>query len=302
VANVEPFVFKANGSPISGPTDLPIGGIAFSGYQVRYGESDGTGNSNVSITFGPFTGNTFNIIYGVDDTAYVDYTIFANGVNIAANTFGSANVGGDAGVTNNSNNNRRAHSFTYVRNASIELRSRRPSASNTRFMRINAFEFPKKIRITNQGISGSSARVYVNNCLSGSFAPPRAIGAQDNFVFMQLGTNDRIISGARPNGVSGFRMSLKGLIADLVANSQTVIMCSLPSENNDPNTYSFSMQECRDTLMKEAKKNNLDFIDNFAVFPRDKMDYDIWTDDGLHPNVRGHYRIYRNIVGSLEQA
>lgn len=302
VANVDPFVFKSNGSPISAQVDLPISTEAFSGYQMRFGETDATFASNVSIVFGPFTGNTFNLIYSAEDTSYMDYTIFANGVNVAANTTASAAFGGDAGVVTNSNNNRRTHTFAYVRNASIEIRSRRPSASNTRHMRINAIEIPKKIRITNHGLSGSAARVYLNNCLSGLFDPPRAIGAEDNFVFMQLGTNDRIYIASNPNGVSGFRRNLRPLIDDLKANSQTILMCSIPAENSDPGSYTFSMGEVRDTLMKEAKKNSLDFIDNYSIFPRDKTSFDLFTTDGLHPNVRGHYRIYRNIVGALEQA
>ena len=296
------FTFSSNGASITGPVDLPITGIAYSGYQMRYGESNGAGTSNVSVSFGPFTGNTFNVIYAAVDSSYMDYTIFANGVNIAANTFASAALGGDAGITDVTNNNKRVHTFTYVRNASIEIRSRRPNASNTRHLRINAIEVPKKIRITNQGISGSAARVYLNNCLSGAFAPPRAIGVEDNFVLMQLGTNDRIVVSTNPNGVSGFSKSLQGLVNDIKANSNLIMMCALPAKNQDSATYSFSMQECRDTIMKVAKRNSCDFIDNYAIFPRDKTSFDMWLTDGLHPNTRGHYRIYRNIVGALEQA
>jgi hypothetical protein len=302
IANVEPFVFKSNGISISTQVDLPLGDLSYSGFQCRYGESDGSFGSNVSIVFGPFTGNTFNLIYAAEDTTYMDYTIFANGVNVAANTFASAAFGGDAGVVTNTNYNKRVHSFSYVRNASIELRSRRPSASNTRVIRINAIEIPKKIRITNQGISGSAVRVYLNNCLSGAFAPPRAIGVQDNFVFMQLGVNDRAWVATNPNGVSGMRKNLQPLTNDIKANSNLIIMVSQPVENQDNTVYTFSQQELRDSLMKEAKRIGSDFIDNYAVFPRDKMSFDLWTVDGLHPNVLGHARIYRNIVGALEQA
>ena len=138
--------------------------------------------------------------------------------------------------------------------------------------------------------------------LSGSFAPPRVLGVQDNFVFMQLGTNDRAFVASNPNGVSGFRRNLQPLTNDIKANSHLIIMVAQPVENQDPATYTFSQQECRDTLMKEAKRIGSDFIDNYAIFPRDKMSFDLYTSDGLHPNVRGHYRIYKNIVGALEQA
>lgn len=302
VANTGPFIFSSNGASVTGPVDLPITGVAYSGYQMRYGETNGAGTSNVSVSFGPFTGNTFNIIYAAVDSGYMDYTVFANGVNIAANTFASAALGGDVGVVDITNHNKRVHTFTYVRNSSIEIRSRRPNASNTRYLRINAIEVPKKIRITNQGISGSAARVYLNNCLSGAFAPPRAIGIEDNFVFMMLGTNDRIIVSTNPNGVSGFSKSLQPLVNDIKANSHLIMMCAQPVLTQNSAIYSFSMQECRDTLMKVARHNSCDFIDNYAVFPRDKTSFNLWTAGGLHPNVRGHYRIYRNIVGALEQS
>jgi len=302
VANTEPFILSQMGpGPFSAAVDLPVAGLQFSGFQMRYGEVDGALTSNVSITFGPFTGNTFNVIYATQEGSYLDYTIYANGVNIAANTFATTLNGGDV-ATDNLNNNRRTHTFNYVRNATIELRSRRRDAANTRQIRINAFEFPKKIRITNQGVSGIGARSYRNNMLSGSFAPPRVLGEQDNFVFMQLGTNDRIYIATNPNGVSGFRRNLQPLTNDIRANSHLIVMCSMPAENEISSSYTFTMQECRDTLQKEAKRIGSDFIDNYAIFPRDKISFDLWTTDGLHPNVRGHARIYRNIVGSLEQA
>lgn len=302
VANTEPFILSQMGpGPFSAAVDLPLSLLAFSGYQMRYGEVDGALTSNVSITFGPFTGNTFNVVYATQESSYLDYTIYANGVNVYANTFATTLYGGDV-ATDNQNNNRRVHNIGYVRDATIELRSRRRDAANTRSIRINAFEFPKVIRITNHGISGTAARVYRNNMLSGAFAPPRVLGVQDNFVFMQLGTNDRAFVATNPNGVSGFRRNLQPLTNDIKANSHLIIMVAQPVENQSNATYTFSQQECRDTLMKEAKRIGSDFIDNYAIFPRDKMSFDLYTTDGLHPNVRGHYRMYKNIVGSLEQA
>jgi len=304
VANTEPFILSQMGpGPFSPQVDLGLASLAYSGYQMRYGETDGANTSNVSITFGPFTGNTFNLVYATQDGSYVDYTIYANGANIAANTTASGLIGGDpAAPADNTNNNSRTHTFTYVRDATIEIRTRRPSSSNTRHLRVNAIEIPKKIRITNQGISGSAVRVYRNNMLSGSFAPPRALGVQDNFVIMQLGVNDRAFVASNPNGVSGLRRNLQPLTNDIKANSHLIMMVSPPVENQSNATYTISQQEVRDTLMKEAKRIGVDFIDNYAIFPRDKISFDLWTIDGLHPNVRGHARIYRNIVGSLEQA
>ena len=117
---------------------------------------------------------------------------------------------------------------------------------------------------------------------------------------MQLGTNDRGRRADVPAGVQGFQQYLTPILNRITPLGEVIVMVANRARDESPATFSFTMQDTRDVLMREARFRNLDFIDNYSIFARMN---DFWfTADGLHPNAFGHQRMAKNITGALESA
>jgi lysophospholipase L1-like esterase len=263
------------------------------GYHLQLADGNVAATSYHSLKF-QFTGKEFTLIYGIDDSAYCDYEVFVNGVSTGVYTTSSS-----GGGVNNTYNNRRTHSFGHVRNKEIEIRSKRTVMTGNRYLKISGIEVNKIIRVTNQGIIGTDAFRYLAYNLSGDFGPG-AITGEDLFVFVQIGTNDRLIQAALPGGIQGFRRSYQKLLDKISPLADPILMVSNPAENENPSTYSFTMQGARAVILGEAKLRAFDFIDNYAIF--DQASFPSFTADGLHPNALGHRRIAQNIIAAMEQA
>lgn len=287
-----PFTLTTFGASITN-TEVDTS-LSPTGFQYRLADGNTAGTSWQKISF-PFTGDTFTLVFGCVEVDKIDYELIVDGV-----SQGLFSTGTGAGIVEG-NNQRRLHTFGYVRNKTVELKTNRAAfATGTRIFRLEGIEVTKKIRITNQGISGASTRTYDLYNLSGSFSVPTAVTAKDNYVLVQLGTNDRIIDAAVPKGVQGFQRHLKAILDRLTPLASVIVMCAGPAENESTVTYSFSMQETRATLLREAKTRVMDFIDNYA--PCEGLAFTSWTADGLHPNKVGHALIAGNLVGALESA
>jgi lysophospholipase L1-like esterase len=254
--------------------------------------SSGTGEHTVIFTF---TGDSFTFSFGATVDA-LDYELFVNGV--SQGVF-SATPGVDGVVAGN--DNRREHTFGYVRNKTIEIKTVQAGYVGTGKLRVEGVIINKKIRITNQGIIGATTASYKTNNLAGNTSGDgEAVGPQDNYVLCQLGTNDRITSSTKPKGSNAFKNTFKKLLDVVTPLSDVILMCANPVENEDTSIYSFNMQRARDVVYRTAKENSLDMIDNYAVF--NGLDLNIVTADGMHPNSIGHEAIFNNIINSLEMA
>ena len=265
-----------------------------SGFQFQINDYDITRVAYQEISF-PFTGTEFTLIYACVDADAASYELFVDGV--SQGVFETSSAGG--GV-NGTNNNRRTHTFGYVRNKTIQIRSNNTGLTGNRRLRVNGIEVTKRIVITNQGIIGATTKSYDLYNLSGSFSVPTAVTAQDSFIIMQLGTNDRNRSTAVPAGVQGFERHLTVIMNRLSPLGDVILMCACPAQNESTATYSFTMQDVRDTLIREAKSRSIDIIDNYSIFIG--TNFSTFTADGLHPNARGMLRIAKNIVTALESA
>ena len=269
---------------------------SISGYQHRLSDGNVNGTSYQSITFN-FTGDSFTLSFGCLESNATYYNLYVDGV--LQGTY-STHAGID-GFVDNTSDNRRTHTFPYVRNKQIEIRTNR-NGENTgnRRLRLEGIIIDKKIRITNQGINGTSAKKYVANILLGNTSGDgEALRTEDNYVFVQLGTNDRLIEKNKPKGQNEFKSSLKSLLDKVTPLSDVILMCANPVTKEETNVYSFSMQQARDVIYSIAKENGLDMIDNFTIF--DGIDMSAVTTDGIHPNTVGHkiiameyYQFHRN--------
>lgn len=271
------------------PADLSISqgttGSSITYKQMVYGNGNVARNTYHSIKF-RFTGNSFDLRYGTHPTlaSNSDYQIWINGVMLGQY---ETKDGAEA------NNNSRVHTFGYVRDAEIEIRDVRGDA--TTYLRLEAIRIVKKCVISNQGIIGATSLSYRNNALT---TPPIAVTAEDDFCFVQLGTNDRINNtDTYPRGVSGFAERMDELLDIVQPLSRVILMAANPVENENPSLYSFTQAQARDTIDRLARERGIDFIDNYSPF--NGMAFDKFTADGLHPNTLGHAIIARNIVNAV---
>ena len=253
-----------------------------------------------SISF-PFTGTTFALHFGVvgdDLEGGLDYELFVDGVSQGVFTTSP----GEDGLTYG-NNRIRNHTFGYVRNKTVEIRTKRRASqtTGTKALRIEAIRIKKTIRLTNQAINGATTRSYrMYNLPGNTFGHGNAVGPQDNYVIVALGTNDRIRNPSQPQSVNEFSANLGALLDIVQPMANVILMCSNPSSNEKPETYAFTMQDVRGEIYRTARARSLDMIDNYAALSIPDMS--LIANDGLHPNPLGYYLYSRNVIGSVEAA
>lgn len=270
--------------------DEALTGASITGSQLRLGVANtGTGVHTVSF---PFTGESFLVSFAGVANA-MDYEVFVDGVSKGV----FSTTAGVDGVTA-TNNNQRTHTFGYVRNKVVQIKTKLTTYVGTQYFRFEAIIINKKIRITNQGINGATTSSYkLYNLAGNTFGDGVAVGVNDNYTFVQLGTNDRIIRADTPKGTNKFKANLK-LLLDLVTPlSNVVLMCANPVIDESSLLFGFNMQDVRSVIYQLAKANNIDMIDNYTIFSN--LDLSLITDDGLHPNELGHQIIAKNIINSL---
>jgi len=258
------------------------------GYQLAIViESAVTGEATISF---PFTGDSFTFSFA-SVVGSMDYELFVDGV---SKGIFKTEAGFDGIVSGY--DQRRTHTFGYVRNKTIQIKTRKSAYVGNQTLKAEGIIINKKIRITNQGIIGQTSKGYLANCMSGIDGV--SVGAYDNYVFIQFGANDRIIDASYAKGSNEFKKNLKELITPIVALSDVILMASLPTTNENPLSYSFDMQSARNVVYRLAKENLLDFIDNYTLF--ENANVNTYLADGLHPNTAGHMVISRNIINALE--
>jgi lysophospholipase L1-like esterase len=259
-------------------------------------------NSNVAVETGHtlsfnFTGTSFKLGFGCTEATATYYELVVGGV--SQGLFSThAGVDGFIDVTNN---NYRTHSFGYVRNALVEIKTRRNGEAGTRILRLESITIDKVIRVTNNGINGASSISYRANNLVGSPADGLAVLPDDNHVIIKIGTNDRISATSRPKGSNAFKANYNLFIDAVKAISPTaniVLCCSNPAAE-DPATYSFTMQEVRSVTYQTAKARSIDMVDGYAVFQSLTL-VPGFSADGLHLNQAGYELEARNFINSLE--
>lgn len=284
--NRTPFVFTDTGSATATDTSAAS---SISGYQAVYAVSAGA--NEASIVF-PFTGSKFSLVFTCVDSDAPDYQVLVDGVSIG--TFGTSVADG---FVDGSYGNKITHTFDYVRNKNIEIVISGAGYPSIRRLRVEGLEIPKTVRITNQGISGSNSTRYKDRALKTTFLPDIAVTPQDNFAFLMLGTNDRL-DPTWPQGLNSFEEEMKEILDILDPLCDTVIMCANSVSDSNQAGKRFTMQQIRGSLCNVSESRSHDFVDNYAIFHN--ANPDTVLADGLHPNVLGHYMIFRNIADSLE--
>lgn len=154
----------------------------------------------------------------------------------------------------------------------------------------------REIRVANDGIIGSS----VNSWLARNLLP-NALTNDDTHLLVQLGTNDRVQSGASVDKFSKdldvFIQQIKALRPDvdvtlLVANAVT-------QSESDTSVYKFKMRDVDNVVRQAAAKNNFGFLSQYTRTMQAKIDGEVFVPDLLHPNDFGHKIMFENIRDNL---
>lgn len=261
-----------------------------------YTLSDGTsgGTASQSISF-PFTGTQFTLIFRATNTGdFNNYDVLVDGVSIGTFT---TQDGVDGVVSGD--NNRRLHTFSYVRNKTITIRTNSTGLTGVRRLYLEGIEIPKTVRFTNQGVIGQTARTYDLYNLSGSYSSPTAVTNRDQFIFCQFGTNDRGDTSVPP-GAAEFERSMQAILNRLMPLGDVILMVAGPvADSIEPPAPAYmTMRDVRGVLSKVAKTNSLAFIDNLAAF--ESIAPSVILDGDTHPNALGHAIMSRNIINALE--
>lgn len=301
--NRAPFVTTIVGSSAT-VTDTGTIPQSVTGYHAVL--AAGGGSTGLVVTMPAFTGEEFSVVFTAVASDAGSYEVIVGGVAGPSGVTGGTSLGTFSTVPNGSTiidgsyGNRLRHTFSYVRNTAVHLVFTGVGHPTIRRLRVEAFEIPKTLRVTNQGISGSNSTRYRTRALTTSQLPDIAITPKDNYAVVQLGTNDRGPDSSWPNGLNSFSRQMEDIGDILDPLCDTIIMASCPAGPTNQVGKIFTMNQIRGALQQVAVKRNYDFVDHHAVFN--------WADttavlaDALHPNALGHQMIYRNFVEALESA
>lgn len=263
-------------------------------FQRQLGDGDSTGASYTSLKF-MFTGYGFTVAYTSLASDATFYELRIDGALVG--TYDTA-PGVDGAVEGYGNT--RHHSFAFVRNKEIEIRTSRGGRAGTRRLRLEAILVDKVIRVSNQGINGSdTVRYKMYNLAGNTSGDGVAYGADDSFVFVQLVTNDRLFEVGRPRSENTFSQTLGDMLA-AITGVDIILMVANPVGETAEVGRAFSMQRGRDVIYSKAKSLSLDFIDNYTALKQ--ITPKSITSDEVHPNRVGHSLIARNIIGAIEGA
>ena len=134
---------------------------------------------------------------------------------------------------------------------------------------------------------------------------------EDLHILISVGINDSVIIDQKKERVrlENFKENLKILWLIAKRYSKKVIFVGFnpvdervdPVPWNPEKSYKIErVKEFGEALREFCSENNIDFIDIFSEFMKEK-DYSELLFDGLHPNSEGHRKIYNVVKQVLER-
>lgn len=242
-----------------------------------------------NMTF-PFSGNAFSVLYAeVKDQPCSGFKVYVNN-NLVAQL---------EPFTGTENSWRREFGVllpSYVKDATVKIEV---SSENLRGMEylnysmpLLGIKIPKKVRITNQGLIGTTAYTWKTMVVS---AIPDA-----THVFVQLGTNDLTYLNGTSNGtqIDFFERNLLDTIQAIRGITDKVIMMCANPQSLNVSAGGYKMLDIHNSIARICRTSEYDFIDNYSLF--DGYEETYFLDAHIHPNDTGHTIIYSNIISALE--
>lgn len=188
-----------------------------------------------------------------------------------------------------------SHSFTFPFD---RYKMRLVNVSTAVAFRFEGLRFTKRVKVSNDGINGASTRSWIN-----SVTLAESIQPDDEYVFMQIGTNDRAYHPTIPTNPFTLTKNLKQMVDIIGAETgghAKVIMLSANAVTQDempyPSTsYVFDMRRVNQVIATVASELGLDFISQYEETMQMKIDGTSYLADGLHPNDAGYRVMFENI-------
>ncbi|AOA58285.1 SGNH/GDSL hydrolase family protein [Acinetobacter larvae] len=169
-------------------------------------------------------------------------------------------------------------------------------------MRIQNIVVKKSVKVSNDGIIGSTTKSWLERVkLSES------IKHNDDYVFVQLGTNNRGYGSANDYSLNSFSTELRKIVDDIDTlsngNAKVILMCANAVTLNDyptsENNQHSSMKTINSAIKQIADEKKLSFISNYEATQQLKLDKVDFLKDGLHPNDYGYRVMFENIKRNI---
>lgn len=241
------------------------------------------------LTFPPFTGYRFTLVFGVT-TDGARYQLIVDDVVIGT----YSTQAGDTGVLAGTFGNTRVHDLGgFKRRSKVQIRVVPGDVARYR-LSVEAIRIERNLRYTNQGLIGTDSIQWRDGILAA------AIREGDIYGSYGLGTNDRALVPTdynKPVGAS----ALRGYITEGVQIMRAAGISTFldvpgavsPDFDNLP-TYKYTMADVRLAYLQAADDLGCDVIDHFAgTIDAIKAGDTSNLADGLHESDKGHVDRYR---------
>jgi lysophospholipase L1-like esterase len=178
----------------------------------------------------------------------------------------------------------------------------RDASTGTEFnFRLEGLKVKQQIQVRNIGISGSNTIDWLPGSVN-----LNQVRATDEFLLVQLGTNDRV-NTTIPLNYSKTKDNLEAIAKNLIASGKKVVlMCAnvaLGNKEGPENPiYNYSMNDVLRACRQVADKLGVDIIDNYTPTRKAVIDGQSILSDDLHPNNLGHSIIYSNILDRINRS
>lgn len=236
-------------------------------------------------------GSGFDLVYtklnnGTESTYFVN--VYVDGVfNKKISMFSASG----------SNNN--VETVALPNNGKHRVTIKNESTGGSYAAQIQHIKVAKRVTVANDGISGSTTNSWLADVTLA-----QSIQTSDDYVFVMLGTNDRIKASYHGDAVFAKNMrTIVDNIKTLTANKARVVLMSASAvtQDEDPVTsnYFMTMRVVNNTIKNIADEKKVSFVSNYAATQQYKIDSDAFLADGLHPNDFGHRAIFDNIKNAI---
>lgn len=273
---------------LSGPWRTVPDSAALLGFQRQFIVDSSSDRARIAF---PFVGHEFDFVFSATALG-ARYELFLNGENLGLFSTQTGDTGLPTGYRNV-----RTHDFGSLARGQVELRVVPGDIARYEF-RAEAIRINRRLRVTNQGIIGTTAENYVSML-------DDAVSADDQFALVQLGTNDRaltFLNGGVPASPARFQKNLTTLVRRLQDSGVEVILaCANAVTDNSAPVYVFTMTDVRGVIAQVADQNGCDMIDHYGPTRALLATGDTgWLADGTHPGDVGHSAIYHRIKAAID--